>query len=191
MAPQMPFYRYEIAKMLKRTLPQTEKRETTVRLQCPGFNSESGILEVAIVLQGSSLYVEWKRKESVKTMAPQMPFYSGILEVAIVLQGSSLYVEWKRKESVKTMAPQMPFYRYEIVKKLKRTLPKTKKRETTVRLQRLGFNSESGILEVAIVLQGSSLYVEWKRKESVKTMAPQMPFYRHEIAKKLNRTPLL
>lgn len=33
-----------------------------------------------------------------------------------------MLVEWKREESVKIMAPEMPFYRYQIAKKLKRTV---------------------------------------------------------------------
>lgn len=30
----------------------------------------------------------------------------------------------------------------------------------------------------------------WKREESVKIMAPEMPFYRYEIAKKLKRVAM-
>lgn len=40
----------------------------------------------------------------------------------------------KKEESVKIMAPEMPFYRYEIVKKLKRTVMRSSGFSTLLKL---------------------------------------------------------
>ncbi|KAF2539775.1 hypothetical protein F2Q68_00021981 [Brassica cretica] len=62
-------------------------------------------------------------------------------------------------------------------------LNKTDKRETTVRLQRTGFYSESGVLEVAIVLQDRETETKKRKSKEFHESIQQIRVWRNEEGK--------